>query len=115
MNIARGLAILLVSATLTRAQSAPQLRMVPQPRELRVDREVVLTRGLNVLTPKDADDAFATVDLRESLREFGVPVAGANASAKVTLLRLESAAAKSALAKANISFDDAMREQGYVI
>jgi hypothetical protein len=112
----RVLVALSFAISAAQAQTTPAPRLVPQPREVRADRQVILSRGVSVVSPKDSDDAFAAGDLRESLRENGVTVAAGNVSSvRITLLRLDAPAARTALTRANIKFDDAMREQGYVI
>ncbi len=115
MTTARVLAALFFAASLAQGQAGPAPLLVPQPREVKADRQVTLPRGIGISSPKDTADMFAAGDLRESFREFGVSIANANPSARVALLRLESPAAKSAMARANVSFEDAMHEQGYVI
>ncbi|MEO7454771.1 MAG: family 20 glycosylhydrolase [Gemmatimonadaceae bacterium] len=104
--------VLALSALLSipAAAQAPFL-LVPQPREARAERDVVLARGLDVVVPADADDAFAARDLRDALREVGVANAG---SVRVVLLRAGAAAAKPLLARAG-GLDSAMRDEGYVI
>ena len=99
-------------ATMTKAQ---QLLLVPQPREARVERGITLARGLDVVVPADSADAFAARDLRDLLRDAGVPLATRAPSARVVLLRSTSAAGRALLARENVTFSDAMREQGYVI
>ncbi|MEP7000774.1 MAG: family 20 glycosylhydrolase [bacterium] len=104
--------MLLVATPLLAQQQ--QLLLVPQPREGRVEREVSLPRGLDVAIPADSADAFAARDLRDALREAGVPVAGSG-SAKVVLLRSTSAAAKALLARSHATFADDMHDEGYLL
>lgn len=91
------------------------LLLVPQPREARAERELTLSRGIEVSVPTDADDAFAARDLRDALRDAGVPVATASGSARVVLLRASSAAGKELLASKRLTFAQAMRDEGYFI
>ena len=91
------------------------LLLVPQPREGRVDREVALPRGVQVVTPTDSGDAFAARDLRDALRESGVPIARGSGSARVVLLRSTSPAAKALIARTHATFAQEMRDEGYLL
>lgn len=97
------------------SSSAQQLYLVPQPREARAERSVTLARGLEIVIPGDSADAFAARDLREYLHQAGVPVATRTSSARITLLRASTSAARALLARENVAFTDAMRAEGYVI
>jgi hypothetical protein len=92
------------------------LYLVPQPREARAERDVVLSRGLDVVVPKDSDDAFAARDVRESLRTTGVPlVTGVGSSARVVLLRASTPVAKALMTRDKLALDAAMHDEGYLI
>ena len=98
------------------AHAQQPLYLVPQPREARADRGVVLTKGLDIQIPKDSEDAFAARDVRESLRTTGVAlVSAASASAKVVLLRASAPAAKALITREKLAFDAAMHDEGYLI
>ena len=91
------------------------LLLVPQPRESRLDREVALPRGVEVVAPADSADAFAARDLRDALREGGVPVAKGAGSARVVLLRSTSPAARALIARTRATFGQEMRDEGYLL
>ena len=103
--------------TLAAAGLAAQgpLLLVPQPRDARLDRSVVLAHGLNVATPPDSDDAFAARDLRQTLQDAGVPIARDGGSARIQLLRANSTAAKGLMARTHAEFTPAMQDEGYLI
>lgn len=106
-------AALALAATGVAAQGP--LLLVPQPRDAQLNRSVVLTRGLSVATPSDPDDAFAARDLRQTLEAAGVPIARDGGSARIQLLRANSAAAKALMDRTHTELAPAMREEGYVI
>ena len=95
--------------------SAQQLLLVPQPREARVERSITLARGLEIAIPSDSADAFAARDIRDLMHDAGVPLARGTGSARVVLLRSTSAAARALLSREKLTFDEAMRDEGYVI
>ena len=105
-------AIALHSGTLTAQRP---LLLVPQPREARLEHSVTLARGLTIVIPSDTSDAFAARELRQVLQDAGVPIAKDGGSARVQLLRVGSAAAKSLLERTHTQFSPAMQEEGYVI
>jgi hypothetical protein len=104
---------LLALPELGRAQRP--LLLVPQPREARADHDVALARGLDIVVPSDSADAFAARDLRDALREAGVPLATRVGSARVVLLRAGAPSARALLARRGVTFDEAMREEGYAL
>ena len=107
-------ALVLVTSGAVRAQGA--LSLVPAPREATPRSVVGLPRGIEVVIPTDTTDANAARDLRDALREAGVTVSPrGSASARVVLLRASSAAARALLGRAALSFDPAMRAEGYAI
>lgn len=97
-------------------QAQRPLLLVPQPREVTADRDVVLTRGLEIGIPADGADAFTAHDLRDALHDAGVPiVATGRGSASITLLRLGSAAARALVARHTVTFEPAMHDEGYLL
>ncbi len=95
------------------AQGTPFL--VPQPREARVEREIILAKGVEIVTPSDTDDAFAGRDLRETLRDDGVPIARGSGSARIIFLRSSSSVAGALMLRNRLRFDPAMRDEGYLL
>lgn len=104
--------LLLLVAPAVRAQRP--LLLVPQPREVRADHDVALTRGIDVVVPADSADAFAARDLRDHLHDAGISVA-ARGGARIVLLRYGSGGARALLARRGVAFDDAMRDEGYAL
>jgi hexosaminidase len=74
-----------------------------------------LPRGLDVVIPRDSDDAFAARDFRDVLRIDGVPLATGTGSAKVVLLRASAPAAKALMTREHLAFDPAMHDEGYLL
>ena len=97
------------------AQGPPPPALLPQPREARAERDVALVRGIVVEVPRDSADAFAARDLRDALRELGVPLAGGSGSARVVLLRATSPSARVLLSRSHMDFAPPMHDEGYVI
>jgi hypothetical protein len=97
------------------ARAQRPLTLVPQPREIRADHDVALTRGLDIVVPSDSADGFAARDLRDALKDAGVPIATGGGSARIVLLRAGSVAARALLARRGTAFDDAMHDEGYAI
>jgi len=100
-----------LAATATVAQAEPHL--LPAPREAHWSGSTPLAQRLDVSVPgKDADDLFAAADLTD----FALKSADAKATAyKVVLLRASSAAAKAVLGRTHLAFDEAMKDEGYVL
>ncbi|HEY1767010.1 MAG TPA: glycoside hydrolase family 20 zincin-like fold domain-containing protein, partial [Terracidiphilus sp.] len=96
------------------AQPAPELKLIPLPREVQPGKVLPLGRGIVVRTgSRDAEDRFTAEDLRATLKERGIP---SRASGPVVdLLRTNTASGRALLAAAHISFDPAMHDEGYVI
>jgi hexosaminidase len=107
------LASLLAFPLATFAQAS--LLLVPQPREGRVERNVSLAKGIEVAIPSDTDDAFAARDLRDALREAGVPIVTQAGSARIVFLRSSSPAARALMSRGRLSIDQAMRDEGYLL
>ena len=95
------------------AQPAP--RLIPQPRELRAQGVIPLTRGIAIAQPEDPGDRFAAMDLARSIRDRGIRVASGDRVPRVMLLRDHTAAARALLRRHSVGIDPAMREEGYVI
>jgi hypothetical protein len=59
-------------ATPSAAQT--DLRLIPQPREMRVEGSVSVPNGITVARPANAEDRFAALDLANALTERGIRV-----------------------------------------
>lgn len=108
-------ALLLALLPASRAAAQRPLLLVPQPREARADHDVTLVRGLEVVIPADSSDAFAARDLRDYLRDAGVPIATRGGSARIVLHRSGSGTVRALLARRGVRFDDTMRDEGYAL
>jgi hexosaminidase len=97
------------------ADAQRPLLLVPQPREAHADRDVTLARGLDVVLPADSSDAFAARDLRDAMREAGVPLASSGASARVVFMRASSDAARALMTRDGLTFSAAMHDEGYLL
>jgi hypothetical protein len=96
---------------------APKLALIPMPRELHEVKDISLAQGADVLEAgKDSEDKFAAEDLTSSLKERGIaPRASKKGKVKIVLLRQQTKKAEAILVRANIKFDPAMHDEGYVL
>jgi hexosaminidase len=107
----------MLALALVAALQAPP-RLVPQPRELVSMAPISIGRGVTIVPGTTEDDRFAARELGEAFRERGIKVvAGGTGTGpvRVRLLRLATPAARARLADTKLRFDDAMREEGYVL
>src|SRR5205823_535621 len=97
--------------------AAAQLALIPKPREVVVLGRTSLPNGVAIDSPADAADRFAATDLATTLRARGinVRVGSANASARISILRSTSAAARNLLATQNVALTAQMRDEGYAL
>jgi hypothetical protein len=104
------LALLFAISTL----AAAQIRLLPAPREAHFGQETVVPATIAVSVPgHDAEDAFAARDLEDAVKKAGT--GQSKAVFRVVLLRTGSAEAKALLARRGLSFDAAMKDEGYVL
>ena len=94
-----------------------QLALIPKPRELATVGTTMLTNGLTIDVPANADDRFAANDLADALRERGINarVGAGTASARITLLRASNPNAQKLLTANNLALTGPARDEGYVI
>jgi hypothetical protein len=111
----RPLLLLTLLALPARAQAQRPLLLVPQPREVRAERDLSLARGLEIVIPADSEDAFAARDLRDAVRDWAVPAATRPGAPHVVLLRAGSPAGRALLARLGVAFDSAMHDEGYAL
>ncbi len=101
------------------AQAQPKL--LPAPREAHFDQKTKLLSAILVDVPgRDPEDEFARLDLEDAIKQIAPPDEGvlagmASPPYRVTLLRRDSAEAKSALARVHLAFDPAMESEGYIL
>lgn len=107
---------LVVCLGATRAGAQRPLLLVPQPREAVAERDVMLAHGLEIAVPADSADAFAARELRDALKDAGVPIGRAGAgSARIVFLRAGGAAGRALLEGHRVAFDSAMTAEGYAL
>jgi hypothetical protein len=97
-----------------------QVKLLPAPREAHLEQPVELPERILVSVPvRNVEDEFAAQDLEEAIKRIAsAPEQSRNAAAKppyrVTLLRTDSAEAKSILERNKLTFDPVMESEGYV-
>ena len=97
------------AATLTCAH----LQLVPAPRECTaVESIAVGESGLRVESGKNDDDEFAAKDLEAAIAAYKI---ASGKSATISLLRADTSAAKTLLARNHLQFDPALHDEGYVL
>jgi hexosaminidase len=112
------LALGLLSFALASASKAQSdLRLIPQPREMQLEGSIPIRNGITIARPTNADDRFAAVDLASSFKERAIRVNSAESTTgpRVVLMRLDASGAKSVLQRHTLTFDPAMRDEGYII
>jgi len=112
------LALGLLSFALASASEAQSdLHLIPQPREMQLEGSIQIRNGITIARPTNADDRFAAVDLASSFKERAIRVNSAESTTgtRVVLMRLDASSAKSVLQRHTLTFDPAMRDEGYII
>lgn len=90
--------------------------LIPQPREFTARENLSLADGVRVVVPGgDADDRFAAENLKDELTARGVRLRASQTAARIYLLRDETALARQVLHREQLTFDDSMRTEGYVL
>jgi len=105
------------------AVAMAQPRLLPAPREAHFSGETAFPGRIMISIPgQAAEDEFAARDLQEAAKESGTygPHKGGDATeAKtafpVVLLRSDAVEARNVLARHGLTFDGAMRDEGYVL
>ena len=113
-------AAVMVSVAAPVAYAQSQLRLIPQPREMRVGESVSIPRGVVITSAANDDDRFAASDLADALKERRIRVTPGSASSagaafRIALMRSQSPAAQTLLRRNSVAFDGAMRDEGYAI
>ena len=98
-------AFLLATLSLAPLQAQGTLHLIPTPHEVTPKGDQPLTNGVQVIcTACDAEDNFAASDLRQTLRERGIPTAG---GLRIVLQRLAT--------HPDPTFTAPMQPEGYII
>jgi hypothetical protein len=90
--------------------------LIPQPRQFTPRENVSIAGGVRVIIPKiDPEDRFTALDLREALKERGIPSRTSATAVRIYLLRDDTAVARRTLLREKIGFDTDMLHEGYVL
>jgi len=109
---------LFLAGVVTPLAGQNDLRLIPQPREVRVEgAPVLLARGISIARPNNAEDRFAAADLATVWKDRGIRVVNGESGpgTRVVLMRADGTAAQSLLRRHSLSIDSAMHDEGYVI
>ena len=109
---------LFLAGVVTPLAAQNDLRLIPQPREVRVEgAPVSLARGITIARPNNAEDRFAAADLATVWKDRGIRVVNGESGqgTRVVLMRADGTAAQSLLRRHSLSIDSAMHDEGYVI
>src|SRR5690242_404125 len=109
---------LFLAGVVTPLAAQNDLRLIPQPREVRVEgAPVSLARGITIARPSNAEDRFAAADLATVWKDRGIRVVNGESGqgTRVVLMRADGTAAQSLLRRHSLSIDSAMHDEGYVI
>ncbi len=96
-----------------------QIHLLPSPRETHFGATTPLGAVQATVPGRNEDDLFAAKDLEAALKHPGSAKGTAHAKPtaiyRVVLLRTDSVAAKSLLARTKLTFDPAMEAEGYIL
>ncbi len=100
------------SAQAPSALPAQPPKLIPMPREFHAGPSTSLSAGLRVLcaAPCSSEDQFAADDLQSAATERGVPTSTSASTTTIELARLGSRPLPPGL-----TFDDAMKSEGYIL
>lgn len=96
------------------AQTPAPLTLIPYPREVNSSGASVRLTGVAISAGSEADDLSAAAIFGTQLAERGIQIDG-SAAWKVELIRVDSPEGARALSAARMTFDRAMRDEGYVL
>ena len=110
-------ALTLLACPLAAQTDLSPVALVPKPREITISGTISLSRGVAVDRPANEDDRFTAEDLEARLKEQGIPVrdAAASASLRVSLLKASAPAGQRFLTAQRLTIDLPMRDEGYVL
>ena len=99
------------------AQSFPQPRLIPIPRESHFTGVTTAASALVIVNSGNAEDYFAAQDLEQAMKARGIRVTPNTDKPALTvwLLRQDTPAAETLLQSTNIGFTPAMQREGYVL
>lgn len=116
LRVAWGWSCALVLAVgLSGLARAAEPKLLPAPREAQWSGAAALPERIAVVAPGgQAEDEFAASDLRDFIGHVGDHATAAGAY-RVVLLRADSVAGRAVLAREKMSFEAAMKDEGYVL
>ena len=110
------LVLVILSICSTLVAQSPSLALIPMPREVHAEGELVLHGSIAIRSSGEPDDAFAARDLSETFRSYGIRRNDQTTHGpSVVLLRLDSPEATEVLRKKHLEFSGAMLDEGYVL
>ena len=107
-----------LSAAAAWAQNGSDPHLIPKPREITTGEVAPLGRSIDITVATNDDDRFTARDLADALKERGLKAGigpGGATAYKITLARVDSPVAQRTLKDLNLSFDDSMKSEGYVL
>lgn len=111
------LQVVVASCVELTAQTAPQVNLLPAPREVHLGQKASLPAKISVLVPgRDTADEFAAKDLEDALKQLP-PAESARPGVfyRINLLRNDAAAAQAVMNHAGLKFEPAMQSEGYIL
>ena len=111
------IAFLGCAAATLHAQSFPQPRLIPIPRESHFSGDTTAASALVIVPSGNSSDYFAAHNLEQAMRARGIlvtPNTGAPALT-ISLLRESTPAAQKVLESASLAFTPAMQREGYAL
>ena len=108
---------LLFAVPASASDAQTDLRLIPQPREIQLEGSVSIRSGITIARPANSEDRFAALDLANTLKERAIRNTSSEKGPgpRIVLMRLDATGAQSVLRRHSLTFDPAMREEGYVI
>lgn len=94
--------------------TAPDLALIPMPRELHAEAILPLAHGVSITVGNNPEDQFTASDLAATFKERGIST-GAKDAVRIVLLRQNVRQTSSLLAAHHIAFTAAMHDEGYVL
>ena len=115
-----GAVLVAVVAASALCSAQMQVKLLPAPREANFGQTADLPARILVAVPgHDAECEFAARDLEDAIRRItpsaDEPHAAAQQPYRITLLRTDSAEAKTILSRNHLAFDAVMESEGYVL
>ncbi|HXD23934.1 MAG TPA: glycoside hydrolase family 20 zincin-like fold domain-containing protein, partial [Gemmatimonadaceae bacterium] len=106
----------MIALAVPAAARADDPHLIPKPREVTAGELAPLPKTIAVSTGASDEDKFAAKDFVDAMKERGLRVVtGADGGYRISLLRVDSPAARRVLETNKLEFDDAMKAEGYIL